>query len=153
MKDAVSFETAIAQLPESAQTAATLLHEKAIAAGLMPYISKSGKKTNFYKIEYKRAKPEEALFVLRTDNQKWYVRMKLYHLAGYAGLLNGLSGPAFDDLVSSRPCKAGCDTPVEFAVDGKGYRLCRHGIRVNDVGVSDIPALWKLLEEESAHQT
>jgi hypothetical protein len=58
---------AIKSIPVNDRTVVLELHNRAINAGYIAFGSKSTKKPDFYKIEYKKNKKDDPLFILHVN--------------------------------------------------------------------------------------
>lgn len=147
-----SWADAAASLREDDCSAVAELDRLATTAGYQPIIARVGKKPDNFKVEYKRTRSGEALFVLRIDGEKWSLRCKLFHLPSYCELLEELSSEVRQELLSSKECDngaGGCKGPISFVAVGQEHSLCRHSMQFRAVSAADIPAVWRLLEAES----
>lgn len=155
-KRSALIDEVIATIPESGRFVAKAMHDNAIKVGYMPYTTKSSKRENFYKIEYKKTKVKDPLYILHVNGMKWSFRCKLFHLDQYVELLHNLSDQALKDILESRMCKGaekGCTAGIDFAIGGKDYVLCRHGMHFRDLSALDIPSVWGLLRTESLYRS
>jgi len=152
----ITFESANSSLSETDYKLIADINARAETAGYTPFIKAVGKKPDNYKIEYKKAKSPDALFVLRILGKKWSLRCKLHHIGEYAAMLDELSEPVRRGLLSSKKCRndtGRCKGPVMFVTGGEKYSLCRHCMQFHDVAAIDIPAVWRLIEAESLYTT
>jgi len=150
-KQDVSLEQATAGLPIASNPCITALHNKAIQSGLIPFGTKSSKKPDYYKIEYKKSKKDSPIYVLTVKGEKWDLKCKLFHLDKYVALLYKLSESALHDILMSRECRGperGCIVGVKFKVNEKSYNLCRHGIFFRQLVLEDVEDVWALMKAE-----
>lgn len=151
----ISLSEVVAALPPPKQEILEEMHRLALGAGFKPFPSKSAKKEDTYKIEYKKLKKDDPLYILRVYSGKWNIRCKLFHLDSYVNLLYNLSESALQEVLSSKECKgeaSGCTVGVKFLAKDKEYELCRHGIHFNELSKEDIASVWGLLQAESAYR-
>ena len=151
----ITINEIITSVSESCHPVILEFHNRAVAAGFVPFASKSSKKDNFGKVEYKKAKKEDPLYILHVNGQKWSLRCKLFHLDRYEELLLKFREPVLKAMLASRACKGpenGCDVGIEFTADGKEYNLCRHAIHFKDLHEVDVDDVWSLLEAEARYR-
>jgi hypothetical protein len=154
-KNPVTIDEAIGSIPVNEHAAALELHNKAVNAGYTAFGNKSSKKPDFYKMEYKKLKKDDPLFILHVNGVKWSIRCKLFHLDKYVTLLNKLSEKMLTGILSSRKCRGkakGCPAGIMFTHADKKYLLCRHGMHFRGITSGDVQAVWKLLSTESTYR-
>jgi hypothetical protein len=151
-KNAITVDEAIGSIPATDRAVVLELHNKAIKAGYNVFGNKSAKKPDFYKMEYKKIKRDDPLYILHINGVKWSIRCKLFHLDEYLALLHNLGGKMLEGILSSRKCKRSCNVRIPFAHDNKKYLLCRHGIHFREFTSGDVQAIWELLNAETAYR-
>jgi len=151
----ITLEQALTNIPAQSHHCIQTLHNHAVQSGFTPFGTQSGKKSDYYKIEYKKSKKDTPLYIFTAKGQRWDLKCKFFHLDQYQALLHELSDRALGDLLESRECRGeanGCTVGVKFDVDGKGYNLCRHGIYFRKLVSEDTADVWRLMEAEIAQR-
>jgi len=154
-KNDITLEQAIINLPTESHSCIQTLHNHAVQAGFIPFGTQSSKKSDYYKIEYKKSKKDTPLYVFTAKGKRWDLKCKFFHLDQYQILLHKLSNRALYDLLESRACRGpdkGCTVGVKFNVNGKGYDLCRHGIYFRTLVLEDTADVWELMKAEIAER-
>ncbi|MDR0456557.1 MAG: hypothetical protein LBH20_07750 [Treponema sp.] len=154
-KNTITVNEAIGSIPVNDQAIVLELHNKAINAGYMAFGNKSARKSDFYKMEYKKSRKDDPLFILHVNGIKWSIRCKLFHLDKYVTLLHKLSEKMLAGILSSRKCRGkahGCTVGIMFTHVEKKYLLCRHGMHFRGITSGDVQAVWTLLSTESTYR-
>jgi len=151
----VTLEQAVANLPTESHTCIKALHDYAVQAGFTPFGTQSSKKSDYYKIEYKKSKKDDPIFIFTAKGERWDIKCKFFYLDKYADLLHKLSERALNDILDSRECRGpekGCVVGVQFTMNGKMYNLCRHGIYFRKLVLADVADVCKLIDAEIAER-
>jgi hypothetical protein len=154
-KNAITVDEAISLIQIDDRAVVLELDKKAKNAGYLTFGTKSSKKPNFYKMEYKKFKKDDPLFILHVNGSKWSIRCKLFHLDEYEALLLKLNEKILIELLSSRKCPGkvkGCTAGILFTHSDKKYLLCRHGMHFRGFNSDDLKAIWGLLNAENKYR-
>lgn len=152
----IPIEAVMASMDEADRRVAKTVHDLAAETGFNPVITQSNKKDDFFKVEYKKPKVKDPLYILHVNGEKWSLRCKLFHLDQYMALLNELNADTLRGLLDARPCRgesAGCTVGIRFSLSGHDYLLCRHGMHFRGLTMADVPPVWALLRAESQYRT
>ena len=146
----VTYEQAVATLDADLQEVVAQLHARALSIGYSATPKPAGKKSGSFKLEYRRKKGEDVLFISRIAGGKLSVACKLYNLRQYVELIDGLDTGLRAELLSAKPCnmESGCTAYIRFNYGGVEYFTCRHTMRLKGVGSGDVNGLWGLLLAE-----
>ena len=141
----------VASILESEQPIIYEFHKRATENGLLFKESKS-KKMNYHKIEYKKDKKDDNLFIISVKGSEWSLHCKLYNLEKYQSKLKNLRKNMYECFMSSRRCKDSkrlCTVGIKIIIKKEEIMFCRHGIHFKKIIINDIDSLWVLIMEES----
>jgi|GEM_PF-2126885 len=145
----------ISSLPTEGKSIVNSLHETALALGYMAKISPVGKKPDDWKCEYIATKPKRVLYILRITGERFSIRAKLFHIAGYYDVLENCTEHCKASLLSaSKDCEnhgGGCAGPISFTINGKSYSKCRHFFLFADITSEDVEGIRRLLQNEAKY--